>query len=1014
MAEFALGLTKMAVEGTVSRVKLAIEEEGKLRVRVENDLVFITGEFQMMQSLLKMANVKGAKNEVVRTWLRQVRDLAFDVEDCIEFVVHLDKKSAWGWLRRLGRMVVSCNAPPLPLDQAVDDIRRLKARVEDVSQRNTRYNLIVSDDSGSGSGSNSKAVSMQATPGAAAAAAAFRTLREVWEVTGKWRSTGDLQKLVMASLFSKMYNDPAIFGEFRTRAWVKLMHPFNPDEFLKCLLSQLHACSHQMDIDMGFWRRMKVAMAEEEDGLTKAKLMQEVMSRHRYLIVLEEVFSVIEWNVIKMYLPDSENGSRIVVSTRQLEVALLTTGKPYQVSELKHFSDDQSLCAFSKKYGRRSGKGELIWQIRCRGVISVFGNDAIKTTLVNKVYTRIVHKWKQLEGLEFERHSWVDVPVPFNLEVFSRRLLLSLCSEDHISEEIAAIGVMRDPCLTEECCKFLHELDCLLVINGLQSTHDWDSIKAAFLSEPTKGCILVITNEASVSTHCAQEEGAVLNMEDMKADVMLRPLLKGSEHCERGGVGLDDRGRPFSVRREQAREWLRQFGPYCRKMDELDLCLRNPGVISLWGPGAGKSALIRWMYWMYYDTMVRSEASWESGYEKQPINLPDRTEKFSWVHVPHPFDLTEFSCRLLLDFHSDDHRSKKTAALSMMEEGQDSTEECCKFLCKYQCLVVIDGIQSTHEWDTIKVSFLSKPMKGSIVVITDEATVATYCVNHEEHRVIKVNNKDLDGAPSPPVKDCPSHLFSNRRGEARNWTNKYRLLGHQNGSAHLLSRGVRYSCPGVTSVWGIAGIGKSIVVRSVYCHLMLVEQWLKYREHQVHVLVWNRQNFTMYSWADVPHPFNLTDLSWRLLRDFYSDDLDAKSTAAIGIMEGQDPIQECRRYLREHRCLVVIDGLRSKDDWELIKAAFLPDSTKACIVVITNEESVARHCVDNKEHQLVNVKGLEADRALDLFKEGDQLPHIQILATFYQQILVKKTKIRGGQAVHQKIIFPDTSTPRPM
>ena len=159
-------------------------------------------------------------------------------------------------------------------------------------------------------------------------------------------------------------------------------------------------------------------------------------------------------------------------------------------------------------------------------MISVFGNDAIKTTLVNKVYTRIVHKWKQFEGLEFERHSWVDVPVPFNLEVFSRRLLLSLCSEDHISEEIAAIGVMRDPCLTEECCKFLHEVDCLVVINGLQSTHDWDSIKAAFLSEPTKGCILVITNEASVATHCAQEEGAVLNMEDMNADGMLRQWLK--------------------------------------------------------------------------------------------------------------------------------------------------------------------------------------------------------------------------------------------------------------------------------------------------------------------------------------------------------------------------------------------------------------------------------------------------------------------------------------------------------
>jgi len=167
-----------------------------------------------------------------------------------------------------------------------------------------------------------------------------------------------------------------------------------------------------------------------------------------------------------------------------------------------------------------------------------------------------------------------------------------------------------------------------------------------------------------------------------------------------------------------------------------------------------------------------------------------------------------------------------------------------------------------------------------------------------------------------------------------------------------------------------------------------VEQCLKDRERHDYILVWSRPDFTMYSWADVPHPFNLTDLSWRLLWDFYSDDLDAKSTAAIGIMEGQDPIQECRRYLREHRCLVVIDGLRSKDDWELIKAAFLPDSTKACIVVITNEESVARHCVDNKEIQLVNVKGLKADTSLELFQEVCMCPLDHWLALFATELEV--------------------------
>lgn len=99
MAEFALGLTKTAVEGTLSLVKSAIEEEKKLREKVENDLVFITGEFEVMQSFLQGASREHARNDkVALTLVRQLRTLAFDVEDCVEYVIHLDldKSSIWG------------------------------------------------------------------------------------------------------------------------------------------------------------------------------------------------------------------------------------------------------------------------------------------------------------------------------------------------------------------------------------------------------------------------------------------------------------------------------------------------------------------------------------------------------------------------------------------------------------------------------------------------------------------------------------------------------------------------------------------------------------------------------------------------------------------------------------------------------------------------------------------------------------------------------------------------------
>jgi hypothetical protein len=348
MADFALGLTKTAVEGTLSRVQLAIDEENKLRVRVKQDLRYITAEFQMMQSFLKVANKENANNEVERTWVRQLRDLAFDVEDCVEFVVHLDNNSALVWLWRL---VPSCMAPPRTrdLDRAVAELKQLKARVEDASQRNTRYNLI----SDSGSLAKTTTPTEQAAP-TTANPSAFHMLSEVWEAAGKRCGMSNLEKLIMGegsdlqmisvwgsmaadlgttSIFSMLYADPIICGAFKRRAWVKVTHPFKPDEFLKSLLTHFYVSSHQENIDV--------------DHLTKAELMQQVKA-HKYLIILEEVLSVVDWDAIRVCLPDNENGSRIIVSTKQLRTALLCTDGTYQVSELMRFCDDQSLCAFSK------------------------------------------------------------------------------------------------------------------------------------------------------------------------------------------------------------------------------------------------------------------------------------------------------------------------------------------------------------------------------------------------------------------------------------------------------------------------------------------------------------------------------------------------------------------------------------------------------------------------------------------------------------------------------------------
>ncbi|XP_044318704.1 disease resistance protein Pik-2-like [Triticum aestivum] len=158
---------------------------------------------------------------------------------------------------------------------------------------------------------------------------------------------------------------------------------------------------------------------------------------------------------------------------------------------------------------------------------------------------------------------------------------------------------------------------------------------------------------------------------------------------------------------------------------------------------------------------------------------------------------------------------------------------------------------------------------------------------------------------------------------------------------------------GVTSVWGIAGVGKSTLVRDRYYARM------------------QECSFAgKFAYVDVPDPFDLVEFSRLLLLDFHRCDLEAMEAAAIGIIQGQDPIQGCREILRQDGYLVIIDGLQFTYDWDLIETVFLsPITTESIIVVITTEESIAKHCVKQQVDRVINIKCLEDDVANSAFEQ---------------------------------------------
>ncbi|VAI53540.1 unnamed protein product [Triticum turgidum subsp. durum] len=737
MAEFALGLTKTAVAGTVSKVKSAIEEEEKLRADVEEDLKFITGEFEMMQSFLNSAHTgeHASKNQVARTWVRQLRDLAFEAEDCVEFVVHLDKASRWDWVQRLISPLMCRARPPLPLDEAVAEIKRLKTRVEYVSQRYTRYNFVGTNGGGDGDslGQQHQLLMHPTAHSTAATAAAFHDLREVWKSMGKIGEhiTDDLKRLIdcqgselqvislwgspqadvvgehgCMSIMKKAYDDPEICQEFKNRAWVKLSvhHPFNPVEFLHNLLTQFTASHHH----------------HHHEDMSELMLQ---LSKHRYLIFLEEeLSSVADWDAIRKCLPDGKRGSRIVVSTKHLKIALVCTGDPYQVSQLIHLSHDRGLYAFFPKgCGHRHGMGEFIWQLRRQGgVIALLEQDldlGDRSKFMSQLTNDTLNKLSVLNGVKFE-YSYRNIRThgfagQQNMMVVTMAtdILVQSYPKDDQNNAFEQLMGMKHEDVTEKCRKFLTENDYLLFIDEMESHEEWDLINRQLLCESTRACIIVLTKDNSVATYCVDhKEYLLLNLRDL--------MIKGCDHC-----GYSDGG--DNIKKEGESEL-----DFVGRSDEKDFFYgRTPDVklLSVWGiAGVGKSAIV----WESFHGEVIT-----GGYYKM----------HSWVDVPHPFNLTDLCRRLLLDFSRDNLEAQETALISMME-GKDPIPGCCKILRQNDCLLVIDGLRSKHDWDLLKAALFSQPVIGRTIVITREESVATYCTNNKKDDILNVKGLKDDVA----------------------------------------------------------------------------------------------------------------------------------------------------------------------------------------------------------------------------------------------------------------------------
>ncbi|XP_047954023.1 putative late blight resistance protein homolog R1A-10 [Salvia hispanica] len=153
------------------------------------------------------------------------------------------------------------------------------------------------------------------------------------------------------TLAMNIYQDRLIKEHFHVSAWVAISQEYNIQEMLKHIL-------HQLNKDVG----------QNLDVDDLGEILSKHLSGRRYLIVLDDMWSIKAWDGIRWFLPDNNNGSRIVVTTRlsnlcsdlsnsnNLEIGLLDEVDSWELLSKTVFGEEGCPPELVE-IGKRIGKG---------------------------------------------------------------------------------------------------------------------------------------------------------------------------------------------------------------------------------------------------------------------------------------------------------------------------------------------------------------------------------------------------------------------------------------------------------------------------------------------------------------------------------------------------------------------------------------------------------------------------------------------------------------------------------
>ncbi|WJX37528.1 hypothetical protein P8452_25285 [Trifolium repens] len=293
------------------------------------------------------------KSQGIRATIKQLIEASFCVEDVIdEYIINEEQQTSDPGCAA-GAILFNTMILRLKVAYTIQNIKSRINEIKVTSEKDRGFQIQSSSEQGSSSSAVNRNSTLLETLRKAPLymdekdVVGFEEPKDIligWLVKGRAELTvvsvvamGGQGKTTLAK---KVFDNNNVAERFEYRVWITVSQPYSVEGLLRDMLQKLY-------------KQMEKVLPQSIYQMDRDSLVDQVrtnLQQKRYVVVFDDVWNMHFWDEIQLAMIDNKNGSKILITTRNMDVANACKKFSFvEVHELKSLTKEQSLDLFNKK-----------------------------------------------------------------------------------------------------------------------------------------------------------------------------------------------------------------------------------------------------------------------------------------------------------------------------------------------------------------------------------------------------------------------------------------------------------------------------------------------------------------------------------------------------------------------------------------------------------------------------------------------------------------------------------------